>query len=172
MICIWKRERERQTGEIKTGRGLILPALFSGVRLRRPRVCQRSRRAGRCTDSSLHAGRLLFTKEKKKKRALLFHWLPVVTRLRQHGAFTGLRDDSDEDYIYQPVSSGVNCASMWAEPRVSGVSPFFFSARYSRYKTQQKQKKHRSCPTFLSSWKLLDRKRRDITPGSEGLTGF
>lgn len=127
-LYLEKRARETD-GEIKTGRGLILPALFSGVSLRRPRVCQRSRRAGRCTDSSLHAGRLLFRK-KKKERALLFHWLLLVTRLRHRGAFTGQRDDSDGDYIYQPVSSGVNCASMWAEPRVSGVSPFF-SVRYS-----------------------------------------
>lgn len=63
-------------------------------------------------------------RRRKKEAALLFHWLLVVTRLWHHGAFTGQRDDSDGDYIYQPVSSGVNCASMWAEPRVSGVSPF------------------------------------------------
>lgn len=66
-LYLEKRARETD-GEIKTGRGPILPALFSGVRLRRPRVCQRSRRAGRCTDSSLHAGRLLFTKKEKKKK--------------------------------------------------------------------------------------------------------
>lgn len=67
-LYLEKRARETD-GEIKTGRGPILPALFSGVRLRRPRVCQRSRRAGRCTDSSLHAGRLLFTKKEKKKKS-------------------------------------------------------------------------------------------------------
>lgn len=70
-LYLEKRARETD-GEIKTGRGLILPALFSGVRLRRPRVCQRSRRAGRCTDSSLHAGRLLFTKAGKKKERSSF----------------------------------------------------------------------------------------------------
>lgn len=163
-LYLEKRARETD-GEIKTGRGPILPALFSGVRLRRPRVCQRSRRAGRCTDSSLHAGRLLFTKKEKKKRALLFHWLLVVARLRHHGAFTGQRDDSDGDYIYQPVSSGVNRASMWAEPRVSGVSPFSSL-------TGTGDIKHIRNKRNAGVVQHLDRKRRDITPGSEGLTGF
>lgn len=139
-LYLEKRAREGDRRRDKeTGRGLILPALFSGVRLRRPRVCQRSRRARRCTDSSLHAGRLLFT---KKKAALVFHWLLIVTRLQHHGAFTGQRDDSNEDYIYQPVSSGVNCASTWAEPRVSGVSPFSFLSGAVDIKHKQKQKRN------------------------------
>lgn len=127
MICIWKRERrerDRQRDK-ETGRCLILPALFSGMRLRRLGVCRRSRRASRCTDSSLHAGSLLFT---KKKAALFFHWLLVVGRLWHHGAFTGQRVDTNEDYIYQLFSSGVNCTPMWAEPRVSGVSYFSFQS--------------------------------------------
>lgn len=107
MICIWKRERERDRRRDKeAGRCLILPALFSGVTLRRLRVCQRSRRAWRCTDSRLHAGSLLFTE--KKKAALFSHWLLVVARLWHRGAFTGQRVDTDGDYIYQLFSSGVN----------------------------------------------------------------
>lgn len=73
MICIWKRERrerDRQRDK-ETGRCLILPALFSGMRLRRLGVCRRSRRASRCTDSSLHAGSLLFTKKKKQHSSFI-----------------------------------------------------------------------------------------------------
>lgn len=73
MICIWKRERrerDRQRDK-ETGRCLILPALFSGMRLRRLGVCRRSRRASSCTDSSLHAGSLLFTKKKKQHSSFI-----------------------------------------------------------------------------------------------------
>lgn len=132
-------------------------------------MCQRSRRARRCTDSSLHAGRLLFTKE---KAALVFHWLLIVTRLQHHGAFTGQRDDSNEDYIYQPVSSGVNCASTWAEPRVSGVSPFSFlsiavDVKHNKNKGEM-QKLFNICEASGRCWI----ERCDITPGREGLLGF
>lgn len=63
----------------ETARCLILPALFSAVRLGRRRVCRRSRGPTRCTDSSAR--------------------LSLAARCWPHGAFTGQRVDTDEDYI-------------------------------------------------------------------------
>lgn len=130
-------------------------------------MCRRSRRARRCTDSSLHAGSLLFTGEKKQRSSFIGCSLSpdLGTTVHSQGS-----ESTPMRIIF------TSCFHLGSTVRRCGRGPEFQVSRLSLFcqviQNTTKIKNYTTYLTFLSLWKSSDRKRHDITPGSEGLMGF
>lgn len=122
VICIWEGEWDRREGDKDGVRRQTQttwtdpPALWglAWASISQTALQQREREreiggTGRCTDSRLHDGTLFLSsismqnrREEKntKRRTLVVHWPPTVTRPWHPGVLIGRGGHTEEDYIY------------------------------------------------------------------------